>query len=105
MTEAWNEGVAVAVIGFAVTELWKGWQSQAPSLHALSTATRGDDTHQQLMDATYSVGSLVVLMAVASVALTRKFTIATLLAVSFTSLVLWYTAVLNRQFTLAQAKD
>ena len=93
----WERGAAAAVVGLACIQLWQAWDGKAPTLDELSTAVPGDHTHQQLQDATLTVGSLALLVGVSMAILTKDMTVLILMIASYGSLVLWYYAVLNRK--------
>jgi len=68
-----DEGAAIAVISFAVLEVFKTYKTTAPSLKDCRMKPADDwDTAQQLLDADVLTGMVVVLMGIAGVILMNK---------------------------------
>jgi hypothetical protein len=68
-----DEGAAIAVISFAVLEVFKTYKSTAPPLKEVRLKSKDDwDTAQQLLDADVLTGIVVVLMGLAGVVLMNK---------------------------------
>lgn len=68
-----EDGTAIAVISFAVLEVFRTYQSTAPKLSEVRAAPVDDwDTAQRLLDADVMSGMIVVLMGLAGVVLLNK---------------------------------
>lgn len=68
-----EEGAAIAVISFAVLEVFRMYQSTAPKLMDVRKAPADDwETAQSLLDADVMSGILVVIMGIAGVVLMNK---------------------------------
>jgi hypothetical protein len=68
-----DEGAAIAVISFAVLEIFRTYQSTAPKLTDIRKARKDDWlTAQQILDADVMTGLLVVVMGIAGVVLMRN---------------------------------
>jgi len=84
-----TEGAAIAVVSFAVLEVFKIYRDTAPSLQAVRKASADDwECSQQLLDADVLTGVIVVLMGLAGAfLLDRKsplvFLVLTWVAVAF----------------------
>lgn len=68
-----DDGAAIAVISFAVLEVFRTYQSTAPKLSEVRSAPSDDwDTAQRLIDADVMSGMIVALMGLAGVVLMNK---------------------------------
>lgn len=77
-----DEGAAIAVISFAVLEVFRTYQRTAPPLKDVRKAPTDDwECAQQLLDADVMTGLLVVLMGVAGlIVMQRKYPLLLLLS-------------------------
>lgn len=90
----YEQGTAVAVLGFAIFQIADLWNKSAPSLSELREAPtdwRGDGitAQQKLMDADLMVGSVVAIVAVASYMLTKDYVIPLVVLLVFGVLSYW----------------
>jgi uncharacterized membrane protein len=83
-----DEGAAIAVISFAVLEVFRTYQGTAPKLSEVRKAPKDDwEAAQLLLDADVMTGILVVIMGIAGIFLMNRkyplvFLVITWLAVS-----------------------
>lgn len=98
-----EEGAAIAVISFAVLEVFRMYQSTAPKLSDVRKAPKDDwDSAQALLDADIMTGILVAIMGFAGLFLMQRryplfFLILTWVAVSF-----YYHSVRNSASSLSE---
>jgi hypothetical protein len=68
-----DDGAAIAVISFAVLEVFRTYQNTAPKLSEVRMAPSDDwDVAQRLLDADVMTGMIVVLMGLAGVVLLNR---------------------------------
>lgn len=68
-----DDGAAIAVISFAVLEVFRTYQATAPKLSEVRLAAADDwETAQRLLDADVMSGMIVALMGMAGVVLMNK---------------------------------
>lgn len=83
----WEAEAAIAVVGLGAVELWKLWNTNAPSLSEVREAPPGDITvRQKLMDADVTVGSMALVIGVTLAVLTQDSTALIIMLVIFSSL-------------------
>lgn len=83
----WEAEAAIAVVGLGAVELWKLWNTNAPSLSEVREAAPGDITiRQKLLDADVTVGSMALVIGATLAVLTHDTTALIIMLVIFASL-------------------
>jgi hypothetical protein len=83
----WEAEAAIAVVGLGAVELWKLWNTNAPTLAEVRQAPAGDITvRQKLMDADVTVGSMALIIGTALAVLMHDTTALVLMLVIFAAL-------------------
>lgn len=101
-----DEGAAIAVISFAVLEVFKTYKATAPSLKDCRLKDKNDwDTAQQLLDADVLTGMIVVLMGIAGVILMNKRYPLVFLIVTWVVVAGYYHLVRNSPNSFAAARE
>lgn len=96
--KVWDESAAVAVVGLAAFELWKAWNTSAPTLAEVREAKFSNiNVRQRLVDSDVTVGSLALIIGVALAVMTRDATALVLMLVIFASLSFFHHWVLDAE--------
>ena len=94
----WEDSAAIAVVGVAAFELWKVWNSSAPTLAEVREADFTNiNVRQRLMDSDITVGSLAVVIGVSLAVMTRDATALVLMLIIFGSLSFFHHWVLDAE--------
>lgn len=87
--------LATALVGVAAFNIWKAYESNAPTLSECRNAAPGDITiRQRLLDADLTVGTLAVIIGVSYAIMTKDFNVMILMLVIFGTLSLWRRSII-----------
>lgn len=91
-----DPGTAAAVIGVGAFEVWKAWQSSAPSIRECRDSHRDDiNTQQQLLDACTTVGGMSLVIGGTMSLLMRQWEPLAIMFIVFGALALIHYSVLE----------
>lgn len=93
-----DQATTASVISLAGFQLWQAWNTTAPSLTELRTASPDDiSVRQRLHDADFLVGGLATILGVAFAVLSHDSTALVVMLVIFGAIALWHHSILNAE--------